>query len=392
MHAPDPAPVGGSAASATPDLGYFRRFGRQIIVPRIGLTGQRKLGEAKVLVVGLGGLGSASAMALAAAGIGELHLIDPDRVEESNLHRQLLYSLDDVGRPKAEAARDRLAARDPRTRIVAEVGTFEPDGAVRRAADVDVVVDASDNFPTRYLVSDACVRVGRPDVFAAVQRLEGQVATFDSRSGPCYRCLFPEPPPADAAPGCGEGGVLGILPVLLGTLQAAEVVRSILGWAEPGVSKLLLVDAENLETRELLLRRRADCDGCAPALRRPDAPLVSNGWAVATGLPTGFDFIEPQTLRAELAEPQPPTLLDVRSANEREVVALAGSRWIPLEELPGRISEMSDARRPVVYCQWGGRSERAGRLLAESGLRPIRVLRGGLDAYAVEADPSLPRL
>jgi molybdopterin/thiamine biosynthesis adenylyltransferase/rhodanese-related sulfurtransferase len=373
------------------DPGFIRRFGRQIILPKVGLEGQRKLRSSRVLVVGLGGLGTPVALYLAAAGVGELHLLDPDVVELSNLHRQILYGEDDVGQPKAEVAAARLKARDRSLVVRSEVGSFDERTARRRVEAVDLVVDASDNFPTRYLVSDACAWVGRPDVFAAVHRMEGQVATFDARSGPCYRCLFPDPPPAEAVPSCGEAGVLGVVPGLLGTVQAAEAIRALLGWRVAGEGRLTLVDAEQMEFREVRFRRRPECPACGNgALRTESAWPI--GVAQTPRTVPEFSYISPKELADELHREPPPTLLDVRSESERSLGGLPGARWIPLDQLAERLPELSGAIRPVVYCQWGGRSELAGRLLADAGLRPIRVLQGGLDAYAAEIDPSLPRI
>ena len=342
--------------------------------------------------MGLGGLGSPVALYLAAAGVGELHLLDPDVVELSNLHRQVLYGTDDIGRPKAEAAARRLGALNPQITIKAETGAFDRATALDRVRSVDVVVDASDNFPTRYLVNDACVRAGRPEVFASVHRLEGQAAVFDARTGPCYRCLFPEPPPPEAAPGCGEAGVIGVVPGLLGTVQAAETLRILLGWRPEGEGRLLLVDVETLEFREVRVRKRSGCAGCSAGVETTPLPEAPSADVQYGPLGSWFDFVSPLELREELHGSQPPTLLDVRSETERTIAALPGSIWIPLDELPRRLAELASGRRPVVYCQWGGRAERAGRMMAEAGLRPVRVLRGGLDAYAAEADPSVPRI
>lgn len=375
---------------APPDLEYVRRYGRQLILPEIGLAGQRRLGDSRVLVVGLGGLGASAAVHLAAVGVGELLLIDPDRVELSNLHRQWLYTVSDVGRPKAEAARDRLAERNPSVRVHALTESFERERAVEQVASVDVVLDSTDNFPTRYRVNDAAVRARRPEVFASVFRLEGQLAVFDAATGPCYRCLFPEPPPPDARPGCGDSGVLGVLPPVLGALQAAEAIRVLLGWRPPGPTRLNVFDMRGMEVRAVELRKRVDCTGCGPGAAESAMPPDESTAAVPPS-PVGFDFLEPRALAAELRGTDPPSLVDVREEVEHGLGAIAGSIWIPLDRLPDRIAELAATRRPVVYCQWGGRSERAGRLLAEAGLRPVRVLRGGLDAYAAEVDPSLPR-
>ncbi|MCI4366349.1 MAG: HesA/MoeB/ThiF family protein [Thermoplasmata archaeon] len=374
------------------DPEFIRRYGRQIILPEVGLAGQRMLQKSRVLIVGLGGLGTPVAVYLAAAGVGELHLVDPDVVEESNLHRQILYEVADIGRPKAEVAAKHLLARVPRLTVRADVAEFDVGSALHRVEAVDLVVDASDNFPTRYLVNDACARVGRPDVFAAVHRLEGQVATFHAASGPCYRCLFPDPPPPEVSPACGEAGVLGVVTGLLGTMQAAQAIRFLLGWRPEAEGRLTLVDAQHAEFTEVRFRRRDDCLACGNGAEKPPRP-----WPIPSAPPTSpvaaeFAYIAPAALADELRSVNPPTMVDVRSEAERAIAGLPGATWVPLELLAERLPELSAAVRPVVYCQWGGRSELAGRLLVEAGLRPVRVLRGGLDAYAAEVDPTIPRI
>lgn len=372
------------------DLAFVRRFGRQLIVPGIGLAGQQRLAASRVLVVGLGGLGSSAAMALGAVGVGELHLLDPDRVDESNLHRQLLYDRGDLGRPKAEVAAARLRERNPGLRVLAEAIELDRPNALDRVRRVEVVVDASDNFPTRYLVNDACVRAGRADVFAAVHRLEGQFAVFDAGRGPCYRCLFPTPPGPESAPPCGEAGVLGTLPTLLGAMQATAAVGVLLGWRTEPAGRLVLVDAESMEFRELRVARRAGCDGCSESARAGAMPPSAAGPPGATA-EGGFAYIDARALRAELAGPVPPTIVDVRSEAERFLPGIPGSRSIPLESLVERMDELADAVRPVVVCQWGGQAERAGRLLGASGLRQVRALQGGLEAFLTEGGASASR-
>jgi molybdopterin/thiamine biosynthesis adenylyltransferase/rhodanese-related sulfurtransferase len=357
-----------------------QRFGRQLIVPEIGLEGQRRLAAARVLIVGLGGLGCSAALALATAGVGELRLMDPDHVERSNLHRQVLYTERDLDRPKVEAASEALRARVPELRVLAERAEFGREDAVQRVRDVEVVVDASDNFPTRYRVSSASVRARRPDAFAAVHRLEGQVALFDPNGGPCYRCLFEEAPPPDHTAPCGEAGVLGPLPGLLGQLQALEVLRHLLGWRQGSSTTLTIVDAQDLSFRQLALHRRLSCVGCAPGSISPEMPAEP----VRPVLPLeeGFRFVGAHELTAELASGLAPELIDLRTAEERALGVFPEERWIPFEEFPGRLGEITDLRRPVLFCQWGGRSERAARLAAEAGLRNVRVLEGGYEAYS----------
>jgi sulfur-carrier protein adenylyltransferase/sulfurtransferase len=376
------------------DRDELRRYSRHLLLPEVGVAGQKALRRAKVLLIGAGGLGSPTALYLAAAGVGELGLVDFDEIDLSNLQRQVLYTTHDLGRPKIEAARDRLMALNPGTKVVPIAERLSAENALEVLRPYDVVVDGTDNFPTRYLVNDACVLLGKPNVYGSIYRFEGQASVFDARNGPCYRCLYPEPPPPDLVPSCAEGGVLGVLPGLVGMVQATETVKLILGVGEPLIGRLLLYDALAMRFRELKLRKNPDCVICSPHATQKgliDYPAFCGVPAPGTA-PTDSDIpeISPEELRAELAGPQPPMLLDVREPNEWEIVHLPGARLIPRGQLPDRLSEITGARRVVVYCRTGGRSSQATRLLLDLGFTNVQNLTGGITAWAQRIDPSLP--
>jgi len=368
-----------------PDL--LRRYGRQIILPEIGVAGQRRLAEARVLVIGAGGLGSPAALYLAAAGVGALGLAEFDVVDETNLHRQILFGTADVGRPKLEVAVERLKAVNPHVRIEPLDGRFDAANALERVAAYDLVVDGSDNFPTRYLVNDACVRVGRPLVWGSVFRFEGQVSLFATPDGPCYRCLFPEPPPPGLVPSCAEAGVFGALPGVIGSLQAAQAIQWIAGVGSPLVGRLLLFDSLAATFREVRLPKDPDCPRCAPARR--DAPLET--YAEVCEIPGDAFEIEPLDLARRLGAGEPIALLDVREPFERELAVLPGDLWIPLRELPRRVDELPADRPIVVYCHVGGRSERAVEFLRRGGRPRAYNLAGGIDGWSARVDPAVPR-
>ena len=396
---PAPGPALTVLGSAPPAADTFnaedlRRYSRHILLPEVGVAGQKRLRRSKVLLVGAGGLGAPTALYLAAAGVGEIGLVDFDEIELSNLQRQVLYTTRDLGRPKLEAARDRLEALNPGVRVVPIAERLTAANAMDTLRPYDVVVDGTDNFPTRYLVNDACVLLGKPTVYGSVYRFEGQASVFDAKRGPCYRCLYPEPPPPDLVPSCAEGGVLGVLPGLIGVIQATETVKLLLGAGEPLIGRLLLYDALAMRFRELTLRKNPTCVLCSPTATQhglidylafcgvPDPAAASEG----SGLPE----ITPEALRDELAGPDPPTLVDVREPNEWEIVHLDGARLIPRGQLPDRLSELTGARRLVVYCRTGGRSSQATRLLLDLGFTNVRNLRGGITAWAQRIDPTLP--
>ncbi len=364
----------------------LRRYGRHLVLPEIGLAGQERLKAARVLLVGVGGLGSPAALYLAAAGVGTLGLIEFDLVDETNLQRQVLFGSSDVGRPKLEVARARLAEINPHVAIESHPARFDLDGALALVASYDLVLDGSDNFPTRYLVNDACVLAGRPDVWAAVHRFEGQLSIFAAPGGPCYRCLFPEPPPPGLVPSCAEAGVFGALPGILGSLQAAQAIQWIAGVGQPLVGRLLLFDSLAAVFREVRVPRSPDCPLCSD--RPTQRGLVRYDDFCA--LPDAFE-LETTEVARRLAAGETIELLDVRLPHEREIAALPATHWIPLHELGRRFSELSRDRPLVVFCHVGGRSAQAVEFLRGQGFARAYNLAGGVDAWSRLVDPSLPR-
>jgi sulfur-carrier protein adenylyltransferase/sulfurtransferase len=372
-----------------------RRFARHLVLPEVGEAGQRRLRDASVLLVGAGGLGSPVALYLAAAGVGRIGLVDFDRVSLDNLQRQVLYGTADLGRPKVDAARERLAAMDPAVRVETLDARLTAASALEVLRGWDVVVDGADNFPARYLVNDACVMLGIPDVHGSVHRFEGQVSVFAAPGGPCYRCLHPVPPPAGLVPSCAEGGVLGVLPGVIGTVQAAETLKLLLGAGEPLVGRVLLFDALAMRFRELALARDPACPRCGD--RPSPGPLADLEDACADATPrapTGdevSDQISAPQLAARLARGEDLTLLDVREPHEHEHVRLPGALHIPLHELGRRAGGIDRDRTLVVYCHHGIRSQYALRLLREMGYTQVLNLRGGIDAWSTEVDRSVRR-
>ncbi len=370
----------------------LRRYSRHLLLPEVGVAGQKRLLRSKVLLVGAGGLGAPTALYLAAAGVGELGMVDFDEIELSNLQRQVLYTTADLGRPKLAAAKDRLEALNPGVRVVPVPGHLTSDNALELLAKYDVVIDGTDNFPTRYLVNDAAVLLGKPAVYGSIYRFEGQASVFDARRGPCYRCLYPEPPPPDLVPSCAEGGVLGVLPGLIGMIQATETIKLLLGVGEPLIGRLLLYDALAMQFRELKLRKNPNCVICSPNATQKGLIDYPAFCGVATPAPSasGLPSVTPEELHDELATADPPMLLDVREPNEWEIVHLPNAHLIPRGELPDRLNEITNARRVVVYCRTGGRSAQATQLLLDLGFANVRNLTGGITAYAKKVDPSLP--
>jgi adenylyltransferase/sulfurtransferase len=383
------------------------RYARQLALPEVGTEGQSRLAAARVLVVGVGGLGSPAALWLAAAGVGRLGLADPDRVALSNLHRQLLYAPADVGAPKVEAAARRLAAVNPETAVdlhQVEVSVTNAGALVR---DYDVVLDCTDQIPVRYALSDACVATARPLVHGAVSRWEGRVAVLAARDGPCYRCLFPTPPPADAVPSCAEAGVLGPVPGVVGMLQAVEACKLVLGAGAPLVGRLLVLDLLRMVTHAFAVPRDPLCPACAageireqvrdgvaapPALPVPPPP--SSEPSVSHPAPadaSALEEIEPAELAERLRAPEPPLVIDVREPWEHGVARLEGARLIPLNSLPAALSAIDPSRAYVMLCHHGVRSRMAAEFLRERGLTRVANLRGGIDAWSQEVDPAVPR-
>jgi sulfur-carrier protein adenylyltransferase/sulfurtransferase len=373
----------------------IRRYSRHLIMPEVGMEGQKKLKAARVLAIGTGGLGSPLALYLAAAGVGTIGLVDYDVVDDSNLHRQILFGAGDVGRPKLEAAEERLRGVNPHVRIVKHEERLTSANALEIVRDYDIVVDGTDNFPTRYLVNDACVLTGKPNVYASIFRFEGQASVFWAEKGPCYRCLYAEPPPAGLVPSCAEGGVLGILPGLLGLVQATETIKLILGSGEPLIGRLLLVDALAMRFRELKLRKNPDCVICGshPTVTKLvdyEAFCGIEPEAAASG-PGGIPEITVEELKAMRDRREDFVLVDVREPHELEICAFPDSVRIPLGALPANLNRLSTADEIVVHCKTGGRSAKAVQLLRDAGFRKVRNLAGGITRWSERIDPTMPR-
>jgi len=382
-------------AEPLPELGpqEIRRYSRHLIMPEVGMEGQRRLKAAKVLLIGAGGLGSPLGLYLAAAGVGTLGVCDFDVVDETNLHRQVLFGRTDVGRPKLDAALGRLHEVNPHIQLVPHKLRLDSSNALELFAPYDIVVDGTDNFPTRYLVNDACVLLGKPNVYGSIFRFEGQVSIFWGAKGPCYRCLFPEPPPDGLVPSCAEGGVLGVLPGIIGSLQANEVIKLIVGAGDPMIGRLLLFDALKMKFRELKLRKDPDCPICSEHPTQHE--LID--YQQFCGIPAqpevpGGDFdIQVDELKQWKDEGREVTILDVRTPQEWEIARIEGSTLIPLQELPDRMNELDPAATMAVLCHHGPRSFQAVRFLRQMGFARARNLAGGLEAWSRDVDPSVPR-
>jgi adenylyltransferase/sulfurtransferase len=414
------APVA-SGALATPEHGEagalpelspeeIRQYSRHLIMPEVGVEGQRKLKAAKVLAIGTGGLGSPLGLYLAAAGVGTLGLVEFDTVDESNLHRQVLFSHADVGRPKLTAAIERLRGINPYIDLVPHAARLDSGNAMEIFAPYDIVVDGTDNFQTRYLVNDACVLSGKPNVYGSIFRFEGQVSIFWGARGPCYRCLFPEPPPPGLVPSCAEGGVLGVLPGIIGALQANEVIKLIVGAGDPMIGRLLLFDALKMKFRELKLRKNPDCPICSAHPTQTTlidydqfcgiAPPNAAGGAAASSsrhddgasMDDDNDFdISVATLKTWRDGGRNFTLLDVRSPQEHAICRIDGARLVPLQDLPAQLERLDPGERYVVHCHHGGRSAQAVELMRSRGFAASQNLAGGIDAWSRTVDRSVPR-
>jgi adenylyltransferase/sulfurtransferase len=371
------------------------RYSRHLIMPEVGMAGQRRLKQGSVLLIGTGGLGSPLALYLAAAGVGHIGLVDFDVVDASNLQRQIVHGTSTVGVAKTESAKRRLQDLNP----YIEITTYETRITSQNALDLmrpyDVIVDGTDNFPTRYLTNDACVLIGKPNVYGSIFRFEGQATVFSTRDGgPCYRCLYPEPPPPGLVPSCAEGGVLGVLPGVIGTIQATEVIKLLIGIGEPLIGRLLLYDALSMRFRELKLRRNPSCPVCGdhPTITAlidyeqfcgivPEEQTLSNQFEIT-----------PRELAEWLERPDRPFLLDVRNPYEVAIASIPGTdKLIPIDQLPERINELDPSREMVVYCRSGARSGRAVELLKSVGFRKVKNLVGGILRWADEVDPSVPK-
>ena len=371
------------------------RYSRHLIMPEVGMDGQLKLKAASVLCIGAGGLGSPVAMYLAAAGVGRLGIVDFDVVDHSNLHRQVIHGTPDVGRPKLDSARDRLNAINPEVKIETHNVALSSENALELLAGYDIIVDGTDNFPTRYLVNDACVILGKPNVYGSIFRFEGQASVFATKNGPCYRCLYPEPPPPGLVPSCAEGGVLGILPGVIGTIQATEAVKLIIGVGEPLVNRFMIYDALRMRFRELKLRRDPECPVCG------DNPTVTEliDYEQFCGITPTASAAEPtagadttvEQLKTRLDKDDGVFILDVREPQEFQICRIPGSTLIPLGDLPERLVELEGRDDMVVHCKSGVRSAKAVKLLHEAGFSTAKNLRGGILAWIDRVDPSLPK-
>ena len=371
------------------------RYSRHLLIPEVGLSGQKKIKAASVLVIGTGGLGSPVALYLAAAGVGRIGLVDYDRVDASNLQRQVIHGTSQLGNLKVTSARQRMLDINPDIQVDVYNEPFTSANAMQIAQDYDILIDGTDNFPTRYLSNDVSVLLGKPNVYGSIYRFDGQVSVFDAREGPCYRCLFPEPPPPGLVPSCAEGGVLGVLPGTIGTLQATEALKLILGIGETLKGRLLLFNALDMSFDFVNLRKNPDCKICGP---NPEVTKLID-YEEFCGVPghdheegsVGGDWdIEVGQLAEKLAQGEQIHLLDVREPHELEISRLEGADLIPLGQLAARLSELDSAEEMVVFCKGGTRSARALELLASAGFRKVKNLKGGINAWAREVDPSLP--
>ncbi len=370
------------------------RYSRHLIMPEVGMDGQLKLKQSRVLLIGAGGLGAPLGLYLAAAGVGHLGIVDFDVVDFTNLQRQVTFSTSDVGRPKLDAAKDRLSAMNPAIEIQTYETRLTSSNALGLFRDYDIVVDGTDNFPTRYLVNDACVLLGKRNVYGSIFRFEGQVSIFGAPDGPCYRCLYPEPPPPGLVPSCAEGGVLGVLPGIVGAIQAIEAIKLILGTGDPLIGRLLLFDALGMKFRELKLKKNPACPLCGPnptitklidyeefcGIRGEEAP------APAATVPE----MTPRELKQRLDRGDDLFVLDVREPHEYQICNLNGY-LLPLGDLPKRVHELDSSREIVAHCRSGKRSAEAAEFLRKAGFRKIWNLKGGILAWADEVDPSVPK-
>ena len=380
-----------------PDLSReeILRYSRHLLIPEVGLEGQRKLKAASVLLIGTGGLGSPVALYLAAAGVGHIGLVDYDIVDESNLQRQIVHGTGSVGRLKVESARERLLDLNPTIQVEIFNEPFTSVNAMRIAEPYSVIIDGTDNFPTRYLTNDLCVLTGKPNVYGAVFRFDGQASVFDARIGPCYRCLFPEPPPPGTVPSCADAGVLGILPGTIGTIQATEAIKLLLGIGSSLAGRLLLYNALDMSFEYVKLKKNPNCKVCGP---HPEITHLID-YDEFCGVPgVGHDEgsagaeweISASNLAARLHDGDKLRLVDVREPHELAISHIEGAENFPLGSLASRLSELDSAREIVLFCSSGHRSQRALELLRSAGFRKVKNLEGGINAWARDVDPSMP--
>jgi len=374
----------------------LRRYARHVTLPEVGLAGQERLRATRVLCVGAGGLGSPVLLYLAAAGIGRLGIVDHDRVDESNLQRQILHRTESIGQPKTESARDTLRGVNPHVEVVLHQEKLTRANALVILREYDIVVDGTDNFPTRYLTNDACVLLGKPNIYGSIFRFEGQASVFDpSRGGPCYRCLFPEPPPAGTVPNCAEGGVLGVLPGLVGCIQATETIKLALGQGQSLLGRMLLVNALDMKFREIKLRRDPACPLCGehPSIRE----LQDYDFFCSTPSTSETPMLQPdevtvQDMKQALADPtRRVTVIDVRESAEYAVARVEGTVLLPLSTLPQRYAELDPQRDYYLHCKAGVRSMKAVQFLKQQGFTSVKSVQGGIAAWSEQIDPSVPR-
>jgi adenylyltransferase/sulfurtransferase len=371
------------------------RYSRHLIIPDVGIEGQRKLKQSRVLLVGAGGLGSPLALYLAAAGVGTIGLVDFDVVDLTNLQRQILHGTKDVGRRKLESAADRIHDVNPHVALELHETRLTSQNALELVRAYDFVVDGTDNFPTRYLVNDACVLAGKPNVYGSIFRFEGQASVFSTEQGPCYRCLFREPPPPGLVPSCAEGGVLGVLPGLIGVIQATEAVKLAIGIGEPLIGKLLLVDALRMQFRTLKLQRDPTCPACGTReltelIDYEEFCGIRQAAAEALTEPTVRD-ITPRELADRLSRREELDLIDVREPHEWQIARIPGARLIPLATIGEVLATLDPSREIVVYCKGGTRSAKAARLLQGAGFTRVSNVSGGIARWSDDVDPSVPK-
>jgi len=399
-----PSIAGGSTVTAPPETAELTkdeilRYSRHLIIPEVGVEGQQKLKAAKVLLVGAGGLGAPLGLYLAAAGIGKIGIVDFDVVDFTNLQRQVIHSTNDVGRKKIDSAAEKMVGINPNLKIVKHETALSSENALDILKDYDLVVDGTDNFPTRYLVNDACVLLGKPNVYGSIFRFEGQATIFAYEGGPCYRCLYPEPPPPGLVPSCAEGGVLGILPGTVGLIQATETVKLILGIGEPLVGRLLLYDALGMRFRELKLRKNPECPVCGehPTITKlidyHQFCGVPNPNAAAPAQETKVNEgeIEVTEVKAMLDRGDKFVLIDVREPHEYQICKIPAAKLIPLGEVPRRLHELDKDADIVIHCKSGMRSAKACGILKQAGFQHVRNMKGGILAWSDRVDPSVPK-
>ena len=374
----------------------YMRYSRHLILPEIGEEGQKKLLQAKVLIIGAGGLGSPIALYLAAAGVGTLGLVDFDVVDLSNLQRQILHTNDEIGKPKLDSAEKRIKGMNPDTQVIKHAAKISSGNAMEIIRPYDIVIDGTDNFPTRYLVNDVCVFLNKPNIYGSIFRFEGQATVFKPKAGPCYRCLYPEPPPPGMVPSCAEGGVLGILPGIIGVIQATEAVKLILGKGETLVGRLLLYHALDMTFRTLKLRRDKNCPVCGerPTITKLIDYEAFCGLRRGEGQPAvSIPELTVYELKAKMDQKEDFVLLDVREPFEYQIAKIPGSRLIPLGELSKRLSELEPYKEKeiIAHCKMGGRSAKACELLIRSGFKNVRNVVGGISEWSNKIDPAVPK-